>query len=184
MPNPDGVTGYPIVPGEPRDTSQPPDTNGEQPTTSDEPPAPPGEGRPREHDPFGEGRGDSVAPPEERPRRRRAGGFSIEWDNAGPDAPRSNYIESELIILINLDHPEIAAAYSAGDTSPLFRMLVFEAAAQEYSYATAYQQLDDDPSMDGSDALQYVRQTIDLLTREVAEVISDLNWIPMPAAAS
>lgn len=113
---------------------------------------------------------------EQTPTRRRSGGFSIEWDNAGRDAPRSNYIESELTILINLDHPEIAAAYSAGDNSPLFRMLVFEAAAQEYCYATAYQQLEEDPSMDGSDTVQYVRTTIDLLTRDVADVVADLNW--------
>ena len=137
--------------------------------------------QPREHDPLGEGRGDSATAEEPTPRRRRSGGFSIEWDNAGKDAPRSNYIESELTILINLDHPEIAAAYSAGDTSPLFRMLVFEAAAQEYCYATAYQQLEEDPSMDGSDTVQYVRTTIDLLTRDVADVVADLNWvIPSP----
>jgi hypothetical protein len=58
-------------------------------------------------------------------------------------------------------------------------MLVFEAALQEYSYATAYQQLNDDSSMDGSDALQYVRQTIDLLTREVADVVVDLSGFPI-----
>jgi hypothetical protein len=177
IPEHDGVAGYPIPPGEPRDASEPqlPD---EPPT--DTPTEPPGGGRPREHDPFGDGRGDTVTAEQDRPRRRRTGGFTIEWDNAGSEAPRSNYIESELIILINLDHPEVAAAYSAGDTSPLFRMLVFEAAAQEYSYATAYQQLDDDPSMDGSDALQYVRLTVDLLTRDVAEVVADLNWLTMP----
>jgi hypothetical protein len=180
QPSPDGVAGYPITPGEPRGTTEPTRT---PPTPEAEPPEPLGPGGPREHEPFGEGRGDTVTAEEDRPRRRRTGGFTIDWDNAGPEAPRSNYIESELIILINLDHPEIAAAYSAGDTSPLFRMLVFEAAAQEYAYATAYQQLDDDPSMDGADALQYVRQTIDLLTRDVAEVVADLNWLPMPVTA-
>jgi hypothetical protein len=174
QPSPDGVAGYPITPGEPREVTELTSTPTEPPTK------PPGPGRAREHDPFGEGRGDTVTPEEDRPRRRRTGGFTIAWDNAGPEAPRSNYFESELMILINLDHPEIAAAYSAGDTSPMFRMLVFEAAAQEYAYATAYQQLDEDPSMDGADALQYVRQTIDLLTRDVAEVVADLNWLPMP----
>jgi hypothetical protein len=181
QPGPDGVAGYPITPGEPSGITEPPPT---PPAPEPTEPPEPGPGRPREHDPFGEGRGDTVTAEEERPRRRRTGGFTIDWDHAGPDAPRSNYIESELIILINLDHPEIAAAYSAGDTSPLFRMLVFEAAAQEYAYATAYQQLDEDPSMDGADALQYVRQTIDLLTRDVAEVVADLNWLPMPVTTS
>jgi hypothetical protein len=59
---------------------------------------------------------------------------------------------------------------------------VFEAAAQEYCYATAYQQLEEDPTMDGSDTIQYVRQTIDLLTRDIAEVIADLN-LAVPAVA-
>jgi hypothetical protein len=181
QPNLDGTAGYVITPSEPPgETNIPTPSDGE----SAQSPQPPGLGRPREHDPFGEGRGVTVMPERDRPPRRRAGGFTILWDNAGPEAPRSNYIESELTILINLDHPEIAAAYSAGDSSPLFRMLVFEAAAQEYSYATAYQQLEDDRSMDAADALQYVRQTLDLLTRDVAEIVADLNWLPMPAATS
>jgi hypothetical protein len=179
VPNPEGTAGY---------ESQSEETSNEsaEHRDSDMVPEPPDElsaeqasGHPQEHEPFGEGRGDTATEPRERPRRRTAGGFTIEWDNGGRDAPRSNYIESELIILINLDHPEIAAAYSAGDRSPLFRMLVFEAALQEYSYATAYQQLNEDPSMDGSDALQYVRQTVDLLTREVAEVVVDLSGFPI-----
>jgi len=178
LPNPDGVSGYDLPSGEPDPVGDPRDSQPEQTDPSTER----GE-RPREHDPLGEGRGDSATANEERPRRRRTGGFTIDWDNAGVEAGRSNYIESELTILINLDHPEIAAAYSAGDTSPLFRMLVFEAAALEYCYATAYQQLDDDPSMDGSDTVQYVRRTIDLLTRDVADVVADLNWVPMPASA-
>ncbi len=180
QPNPDGTSGYDIPTREP---------NGDGPTPVDGPtdqderePAGEHTAHPRDHDPLGEGRGDSASASEERPRRRRSGGFTIEWDNAGRDAPRSNYIESELTILINLDHPEIAAAYAAGDSSPLFRMLVFEAAAQEYCYATAYQQLEDDPSMDGSDTVQYVRTTIDLLTRDIAEVVADLN-LAMPVSA-
>jgi hypothetical protein len=170
-PNPDGTSGYDILSGEPR-------PNGDTPAVPDTPENDSSErsSRSRDHDPLGEGRGDSAMTSEQTPTRRRSGGFSIEWDNAGRDAPRSNYIESELTILINLDHPEIAAAYSAGDNSPLFRMLVFEAAAQEYCYATAYQQLEEDPSMDGSDTVQYVRTTIDLLTRDVADVVADLNW--------
>lgn len=180
--NPDGVAGYDIPPIEPRPTDEPRETPRAPEPEDDESQDTSRGGRPREHDPLGDGRGDAVQPNEERPRRRRTGGFSIEWDNAGRDAPRSNYIESELTILINLDHPEIAAAYAAGDSSPLFRMLVFEAAAQEYCYATAYQQLEDDPSMDGSDTVQYVRTTIDLLTRDVAEVVADLNLV-VPVSA-
>jgi hypothetical protein len=187
QPNPDGTAGYPIISGEPHDGNDntPFDsTNSPTDATERAPSETSGPGRLREHDPFGEGRGDSVTMDQLRSRRRRSGGFTIDWNNAGVEAPRSYYIESELTILINLDHPEIAAAYTAGDASPLFRMLVFEAAAQEYSYATAYQQLEEDQSMDGADALQYVRQTVDLLTRDVAEVVADLNWLTMRVPAS
>jgi hypothetical protein len=182
LPNPDGVAGYEISPSS--DERSPTDNHRPHPTPDDDDDES-SRGRnhrPRDHDPFGEGRGDSASGDEERPRHRRVGGFSIQWDNAGKEAPRSNYIESELTILINLDHPEIAAAYAAGDSSPLFRMLVFEAAAQEYCYATAYQQLEEDPSMDASDTVQYVRTTIDVLTRDVAEIVADLNWV-LPAMA-
>jgi hypothetical protein len=182
QPQQDGVAGYDIVPGQPQGPNQvdsPPE--GEGPDT----PTVEVNGRPRERDPFGDGRGDAVTPGEEPARpRRRTGGFRIDWENAGAEAPRSNYIESELTILINLDHPEIAAAYAEGDTAPIFRMLVFEAAAQEYCYATAYQQLEEDPSMDGSDTVQYVRTTIDHLTRDVADVVADLAWLPMPSTAT
>lgn len=183
VPTPNGVAGYSIPPAEPRpdgpDTPVPP-PEPPGPDDIDDAPAEPTM-RPRDHDPLGDGRGDRSNKGEEPSRRRRTGGFSIEWYNAGADAPRSNYIESELTILINLDHPEIAAAYVAGDSSPLFRMLVFEAAAQEYCYATAYQQLEEDSSMDGSDTVQYMRTTMDVLTRDTAEVVNDLN-LTLPAA--
>jgi hypothetical protein len=131
----------------------------------------------RDHDPFGEGRGQPVAQ-NEQPRRRRAGGFSIAFEHAGREAPRSRYLESELLIVVNLEHPELAAAYKEGDSS-LFRMLAFEAAAQEYSYATAYLRIDEDPSIDASDIVEYVRSTLDSLTRDVAEVVSDLTAIDL-----
>jgi hypothetical protein len=173
-PTPDGVAGYDIPASDPREEPKEPTADNE-PTTSTEG----GDALPRERDPLGEGRGDAVNPHEERPQRRnRAGGFKIDWENAGPEAPRSNYIESELTILINLDHPEIAAAYADGEQSTFFRMLVFEAAAQEYCYATAYQQLEEDPSMDGSDTVQYLRITTDQLTRNVADIVSDLATLP------
>lgn len=182
QPSADGVAGYEIPPSEPQPDTGDPDAREVETEPDDTPSA---DGRPRDRDPFGDGRGDSVNPDEERPRRRnRSGGFKIDWENAGQEAPRSNYIESELTILINLEHPEIAAAYAEGERSPLFRMLVFEAAAQEYCYATAYQQLEEDPSMDGSDTVQYVRTTIDQLTRNIADVVADLAILPSPSTAT
>ena len=62
-------------------------------------------------------------------------------------------------------------------------MLAFEAAAQEYAYATAYQRLEEDLSLDASDILQYVRGTLEILTRDVSDVIADLTIGPRLAIA-
>jgi len=134
--------------------------------------------RPRDRDPFGEGRGEPVAENREPTRRRRSGGFKIEFEDNGEAAPRSRYLESELLILVNLEHPELAAAHKDGDT-PLFRMLAFEAAAQEYAFATAYVRIDDDASMDPSDIVEYVRATMESLTRDIADVVGDLATMPL-----
>lgn len=135
------------------------------------------EHRLREHGPFGDGRGEATAE-EHEPRRRRAGGFRIDFERATAEAPRSRYLQSELLILVNLEHPELEAAHADGD-SPLFRMLAFEAAAQEYCYATAYVRIEEDGSIDPSDIVEYVRTTMESLTRDVAGVVGDLTTIPL-----
>jgi Histidine kinase-, DNA gyrase B-, and HSP90-like ATPase len=183
----EGFGGYDISSGENREESREPvSPTGETSASSVEPSAEPVP-KPREHDAFGEGRGEPVAENHEPRRPRRSGGFKIAFENASESAPRSRYLESELLILVNLDHPELAAAYQDGDTA-LFRMLAFEAAAQEYSYATAYVRIEDDSSIDASDIVEYVRTTMESLTRDVADVVSDLTTIPLvtlhPMAAS
>lgn len=137
--------------------------------------------RPRERDPFGEGRGEPLGQNNEPTGRRRSGGFTIAFENNSESAPRSRYLQSQLLILVNLDHPELAAAYRGGDT-PLFRMLAFEAAAQEYSFATAYVRIEDDASIDPSDIVEYVRATMESLTRDAAHIVGDLATVPLVAA--
>jgi hypothetical protein len=176
----DGFAGYGILPSQPREEEekeQETDPVTDESTTEPEPPTelmP----QPRERDPFGDGRGEHIGHNEEPHRRRRSGGFKIDFETAGLSAPRSRYLESELLILVNLDHPELAAAYKDGDT-PLFRMLAFEAAAQEYSYATAYVRIEEDGSIDASDIVEYVRATMESLTRDVADVVGDLTTISL-----
>jgi hypothetical protein len=58
-------------------------------------------------------------------------------------------------------------------------MLAFEAAAQEYSYATAYVRIEEDGSIDASDIVEYVRATMESLTRDVADVVGDLTTISL-----
>lgn len=178
----DGFSGYDIPPSEPRGEHEELTIDGAGPTTETTEPTTEPLPEPRERDPFGDGRGEPVAQDHEPHRRRRSGGFKIAFENAGDSAPRSRYLESELLILVNLDHPELAAAYKDGDTA-LFRMLAFEAAAQEYSYATAYVRIEEDTSIDASDIVEYVRATMESLTRDVADVVSDLTTVRLLAMA-
>jgi hypothetical protein len=59
-------------------------------------------------------------------------------------------------------------------------MLAFEAAAQEYSFATANVRIEED-NIDPFDTVQYIRTTMESLTRDVADVIGDLTTIPLVA---
>jgi hypothetical protein len=172
----EGFAGYDI-PERESDKSDPVPTGPDvTPTTEDS--REDSEHRLRGHDPFGEGRGEATTEEHEPRRRRRSGGFRIDFENATADAARSRYLESELLILVNLEHPELAAAHQDGDT-PLFRMLAFEAAAQEYCYATAYVRIEEDGSIDPSDIVEYVRTTMESLTRDVAAVVGDLTTLPL-----
>lgn len=138
------------------------------------PDAAPDAGRPVERDPLGQGRGHPVSPEQSlRRRRRRRGGFAIDFEELGEEAPRSQYREESLTIVLNLDHPEFKAAHAGGD-NPMFRMLAFEVAAQEYAFAVAYQLIDEDDSMDAFDILQEVRRFMTELTRSVASIVEDL----------
>jgi hypothetical protein len=178
----DGFAGYDISPSETRDGTPETGPITEEPTVGNGGRSAELVPQAHERDPFGEGRGETVRQNDEPRQRRRSGGFKIGFETAGDTAPRSRYLESELLILLNLNHPELAAAHKDGDT-PLFRLLAFEAASQEYSYATAYVRIEEDASIDASDIVEYVRATMESLTRDVADVVSDLTTIPMMAMA-
>lgn len=174
VPNPNGRSGYTPASDDNTTTTPTIEPNGGN-------PRPWGLRRPRERDPFGEGRGDGVSPEESmRRRRRRRGGFAIDFEELGEEAPRSQYREETLTIVLNLDHPELKAAYATGD-NPVFRMLAFEVAAQEYAFAVAYQLIREDDSLDASDILQEVRRYMTDLTRNVAAIVLDLVEL-MPTA--
>jgi hypothetical protein len=177
----DGFAGYDIPPTENPEGSPEPGSVTEPPPHTDPTEDPEPGPHPRERDPFGEGRGEPLGQSEEPHRRRRSGGFKIDFENAGDTAMRSRYLESELMILVNLDHPELAAAHRDGDTA-LFRMLAFEAAAQEYSFATANVRIEED-NIDPFDTVQYIRTTMESLTRDVADVVGALTTILLVAIA-
>lgn len=175
LPDTDGRSGYAPVPSPNGGTASPtPDPGSDDEVT-------PRRGQLRERDPFGEGRGNPVSPEQSlRRRRRRRGGFAIDFEELGEEAPRSQYREETLTIVLNLDHPEFKAAHAGGD-NPMFRMLAFEVAAQEYAFAVAYQLIDEDESLDAFDILQEVRRFMTELTRNVAAIVEDLIGLTVTA---
>lgn len=172
VPDPIGRAGYSptaadtTTPTTPTPTPTPLPDDDESPT--------PRTGQAHERDPLGEGRGNAVSPEASlRRQRRRRGGFAIEFEELGAEAPRSEYRDETLTIVLNLDHPEFKAAHAGGD-NPMFRMLAFEVAAQEYAFAVAYQLIEEDESLDAFDILQEVRRFMNELTRNVASIVEDL----------
>jgi hypothetical protein len=124
-----------------------------------------------ERDSLGDGRGDSVSELDAARRRRARGGFRIDYSNTGMSAPRAAFYESELTIVINLDHPLLASVSSDRD---LFQGLAFTIAAEEYSQATANELLARGQLEDAYEALNYERMTMDKLSRAFAEVFTTL----------
>jgi hypothetical protein len=179
-PNPDGPAGYqpdqggsssePAIPSDDKEASEAPNEDGTSADGNSE--------RSRPRDPLGDGRGEPVAHPGERRRRRSGGGFVIDYSNAGAGAPRAAFYESELTIVINLDHPLLAAVHGDRD---LFQGLAFTVAAEEYAQATATQLLATKQLEDAYEALQYERTTMDKLSRAFAGVFSTLAAVQMSA---
>jgi hypothetical protein len=172
LPSHDGVAGYQPDHREPRDDGETAlDDDGARPPDRDEAPeSTPGKPRPR--DPLAQGRGEPVSHLDEARRVRRSrGGFHIDYSNAGAGAPRAAFYESELTIVINLDHPLLAAVPTG---SELFRGLAFTIAAEEYAQATANQLLEKGTLEDAYEALNYERVTMDTLSRAFAEVFTTL----------
>lgn len=174
LPSRDGVAGYQPEHREPQDDEETPagpdDVQPADQDGTDSPESTPG--KPHARDPLAEGRGEPVSQLEEARRVRRSrGGFRIDYSNAGAGAPRAAFYESELTIVINLDHPLLAAI---AIDSELFRGLAFTIAAEEYAQATANQLLEKGALEDAYEALNYERVTMDTLSRAFAEVFTTL----------
>ncbi len=102
-----------------------------------------------------------------RPRPR--GGFSVDFRNNGPDEDRSHYDPTSMTIIINLDHPVVAAALSReGIENISFRRLSYEIAFSEYAIALSYEMVNRDPAMPADDVLYDIRATLKRITRAAA----------------
>ncbi|MCG3776138.1 MAG: hypothetical protein JW395_2987 [Nitrospira sp.] len=119
-------------------------------------------------DPAG---GDTVDPVglDDGPRKRPRGGFQVVYRNLGQSDDRSRYEERTLSILINLDHPVLAAALADGNIEEVgFRRLSYEVAFSEYSMALGYELLKQDPGMPADDLLYEVRSSLNRVSLSAA----------------
>jgi hypothetical protein len=99
-------------------------------------------------------------------RRRSQGGFRVEYKPLGADGERSVYDPITLTILINVEHPLVAAALGDGhveDTT--FRRLSYEIAFSEYAMGLGYELSKQDPNMPPDDLLYEVRSTLNRISR-------------------
>lgn len=113
---------------------------------------------------------DHVSPrggEDRKPRPR--GGLRVEYKQLGPDADRSVYDEGSKVILINLDHPMVAAAIGIGGVDDIaFRRLSYEIAFGQYALAVSQEFLKRDPDLTADDVLYEVRDTLRRVTRKAA----------------
>jgi hypothetical protein len=85
------------------------------------------------------------------------------------DEDRALYDDRQRIILINLDHPAVAAALAGGGTEDVtFRRLSYEIAFTQYAVALAQEYLKRDPDLDANDILFEVRDALRRVTRKAA----------------
>jgi hypothetical protein len=101
---------------------------------------------------------------------RKAAFWSIT-QNLGADSDRSSYDRERMTILINLDHPLVAAALANGNVEdPLFQRLSYEVAFTEYAIALGYELAEEDPYTTADDLLYEVRTSINRLARASADL--------------
>jgi hypothetical protein len=102
-------------------------------------------------------------------RKRPRGGFSVDFRNLGEDEDRSMYDSNSMTIIINKDHPVVAAALKRdGIESISFRRLSYEIAFSEYAIALSYEMVNRDPAMPADDVLYDIRATLKRVTRAAA----------------
>lgn len=104
-------------------------------------------------------------------RTKPRGGFKVDFRQMGREEPRSYYDSPVLTILINLDHPVLAAALERSSVEDItFRRLAYEIAFSEYAMALGYEALKDDPDLPGGDLLYDVRASLNRVSRAAAQL--------------
>jgi hypothetical protein len=104
-------------------------------------------------------------------RKRPRGGFRVDYKNLGREEPRSVYDPPSIAILINLDHPVVAAAIGDGGVEEVaFRRLSYEIAFSEYAMALAYETAQQDPDIPADDLIYEVRSSLNRISVAAASL--------------
>lgn len=102
-------------------------------------------------------------------RRRPSGGLHVEHQHLGEEESRGRYVSDRRTIIINLDHPEVAAAYKlGGPDDPVFLRLTWEVAITEYAVALAQELVEQYLVPD--EALYDIRDTINRVSRRLTDL--------------
>ena len=107
------------------------------------------------------------------PRKQsRGGGFSVEFREMGEREPRAKYEAAERSILINLEHPQLAAASKLGGIDDVaFHRLAYEVAFAEYAIALSVEMANTGNFMDPQDAITEVREGINRMATLAAKTL-------------
>lgn len=101
--------------------------------------------------------------------KRRRGGFNVDFLEMGEENPRAKYEDTTRTILINLDHPQIAAAKrNNGIEDPLFRRMSYEVAFSEYAIGLAAEFNNAGWYLDSAEPIVAIRETLNRLSRAAA----------------
>lgn len=101
--------------------------------------------------------------------RKPSGGLHVEHQNLGEEDSRGRYVSDRRTIVINLDHPEVAAAYKlGGPDDPAFVRLAWEVAVTEYAVALAQELVEQYVGPD--EALYDIRDTINRISRRLTDL--------------
>jgi len=105
-------------------------------------------------------------------KKSRGGGFSVEFRELGVHEPRAKYEASERSILVNVEHPQLAAALKLGGIEDVaFRRLAYEVAFAEYSIALSVEMANDGHFMDPQDAITAVREGMNRMATLAASTL-------------
>jgi hypothetical protein len=99
-------------------------------------------------------------------QRNPRGGFSVRYEHSGESEARGKYVADRRTIIINLDHPQVSAAFAIGGAeTDAFLRLAIEVAISEYAIALAQELVEQYGLVD--EALFDIRGSIDRVSRRM-----------------